>query len=401
MPPTIRATLFVRYNIGGRIPLRLAFHSYLLAYVRIAINAALIGNRHNGLTTSTVGLSEYLAQSGHDVVVYGSSPHVASLKGITLVDTPSFLSYNNGWLAALLRFAWNQTVLPVWLERDEIDIVLCHNAEGLLWSRVDQILVIHDLIPLLYPAETPRLHFYYKRLLPLVLKRPSAIVAVSQHSRDDLLRNYAINADKVHVVYNGISTEDLLEEYMPLGLKFERYFLFVGTFAPRKNLGTVTRAFARICANIPEGLLVVAYPDRWMSDYLRLVDDLGISHKVTILSALDEKELLFAYRHATALILLSEYEGFGLPALEAMHRGAPVIVSRSTSLTEVVGDAGVAVPPHDVEAVAEVMLMLSRDDRQRQCLRQRGEERARAFTWCRAAEQMDLVLSKVVEARSN
>ena len=372
--------------------------------MRIAINAAFIGHQRNGLTTCTVGLAEALARHGHRLVVYGSSPHLRGPGRAKLARTPAYLSFENGHLASLLRFLWNQIVLPLRLRHDKVDAVLCHNAEGLFWCPIPQVLIIHDLIPLFYPAEAPGLHRYYKYFLPLLLKRVNTIVTVSHHSFRDLLELCSLSPERIQVIYNGADSrpaEVPVIETMPRGVHLDRYFLFVGSFAPRKNLETVMRAFAKVQEHVPESLVVLAYPDRRMNEARTLMRNLGILERVILLSNLNDSELLFTYGKATALFLLSEYEGFGFPPLEAMRLGTPAVVSENTALAEIGNDAAVCIAPHDTDAAAQAMLRLSRDDDYRQGLRQPGIERAKMFTWARAAEQVSEILAHILPDQAN
>ncbi len=333
--------------------------------------------------------------------MYGSSPQLPKGAGIRLVKTSPSLTFDKGSPAALLRFIWNQTILPIKLCRDNVDVVILQNAEGLLWSPAPQLLVIHDLIPLLYPEEAPRLHSYYKRVLPFVIKRISAFVAVSQHSRDDLVRQYKLDLARIHVAYNGLKRDlDGSESggHKPAAFQVEQYFLFVGTFAPRKNLETVTRALAQVREAIPESLVVVAYPDKWTAAYLRMVRELGLSDRVVHLSGLSDQELAYLYTHATALFLLSEYEGCGLPPLEAMLVGTAAVVSDSTALAEVVGDAALKIKARDVDATADAMRNLSTDQQYRHELQRRGIQKARSYTWNRTGAVLDQILSQIKPA---
>ena len=136
----------------------------------------------------------------------------------------------------------------------------------------------------------------------------------------------------------------------------EPYFLFVGTFSPRKNLETLIRALAKARDHVRESLLIVAYPDKWSTGNLRLAEELGLGNRIVHMCGLTNQEMSFVYGHATALFLLSEYEGFGFPALEAMLAGTPAVVSDSTALAEVVGDAALKINAHDVDAAAKAML---------------------------------------------
>ncbi len=369
--------------------------------MRIAINAAVLGKRHSGVGTYIIGLIGCLRNLGHEVVVYGSSPLIPNGTGVKVARASSWLAFDNGAVASILRFIWNQMVFPFRLRHDKIDCVVSQNVDGSLWCSPSQILVIHDLIPLFFPGETPRLRIYYNRILPLLLKRAAAILAVSDHTREAIIREYRVDPAKVWVAYNGLRPRlaEPIYDKRPEGLGFERYFLFVGTFAPRKNLTTVTKAFAEICDKTAESLVIVAYPDKWCDQYLRAVEDLGLRNRIQILSGLEDSELAYVYRHATALLLLSEYEGFGFPPLEAMLSGTAAVVSDGTALAEVVGGAAIKINAHDVEAAAETMLRLSRNLEYRRELQRNGTQRARSFTWIRAGTTINEILSQLALPR--
>ncbi len=216
------------------------------------------------------------------------------------------------------------------------------------------------------------------------------------------MERYKLEAARIHVVYNGLNMHSPTgqTEHRPRGLRDGRYFLFVGTFAPRKNLETVTRALAKVRDEIPESLVVVAYPDRWFSDYRKLIEELGISDRVIQLTALTDDELDYIYRKATALFLLSEYEGFGFPPLEAMLAGTPAVVSDSTAFKEIVGDGALRIKAHDIGSVADAMRSLSTDEQLRRRLQRAGAAKAGNYTWSNTADAFSVILSEVAGARS-
>ena len=296
-----------------------------------------------------------------------------------------------------MRLVWTNTVLPVRLRSKQIDLLISPSVEGLLRCPVPQIVVVHDLIPIFYPQEAPRLRIYYKKVLPHLLRRAPAIIAVSNHTRADLIREFGVEPKRVAVVHNGLrfGLADDTDDRRPPGLHEGRYFLFVGTFAPRKNLRTVIEAMGKVRREIPESLVIVAYPDRWKPEITRLIKEVRLSDRVVILSGLHDCEMSYLYRHATALFLLSEYEGFGYPPLEAMLTGTPAVVSDSTSLAEVVADAALKIRAHDADAASAAMLRLSQDQDFRCKLQQSGVERARKFTWVEAGSALSNVLSQV------
>ncbi|MGC2110059.1 MAG: glycosyltransferase family 1 protein [Candidatus Korobacteraceae bacterium] len=362
--------------------------------MRIGINATFACERHNGITTFVDGVLRCLHALHHEAYVYSSSDRYAGLEGVTLRRTPASLADGKP-SAATRRFAWMQTILPGKLRRDHVDLFLAPSVEALLRSPVPQIVTVHDLIPLFYPSECPRQRHYYKRVLPHILRNSLRVLVVSQHTRQDVIEQYGLAPDQVSVVYNSLREELFnpgLGTAPPPGFGLSRYFLFVGTFAPRKNLETVIRAFARVHPHLPEKLVVVAYPDRWQESSQQLARELGVLDKMVFYSGLKDSELTYLYRHATALVLLSEYEGFGFPPLEAMATGTPAIVSDSTSLAELAGDGGVTVGSADVVAAGAAMQKLSADSQYRRLFGRRGELKARQFTWTNASQQLSRTL---------
>ncbi len=364
--------------------------------VRIAINAVSVGERHTGTQTYTCGLIECLGGLGHQISVYGSSPLLPSGEAIRVRKTSSRLAFGNGPVAAIVRLLWTNVALPAFLG-SEVDLLISPSVEASLRCPVPQVVVVHDLIPLFYPKEAPRLHTFYRRMVPQLLRRASAVVTVSENTRQDVLREFGLEAEKVRVVYNGLRSTlaDAANERKPKHLECERYFLFVGTFAPRKNLQTLVQALVKVRRDLPEYLVIVAYPDNWSAEIGRCINDCGLSDRVVWLSGLEEDEMNYVYRHATALFLLSEYEGFGYPPLEAMLAGTPAVVSNSTSLAEIAGDAALKLDPHNADAAATAMLRLSQDQDCRRRLQHAGYEQARQFSWARAGTEWGRILCDI------
>lgn len=359
--------------------------------MRLGINATFSSERHNGNTTVVDGIVQCLGSYGHELFVYASAERYAKFEGVTLRRTPAGLVYDGSAANNFRRVAWTQASLPGRLRRDKVDLFFSPvPVEGLFRSPVPQVIAVHDLIPLFYPAECPRLHHYYKRVLPYILKGSARTVAASEHTKSDLIDRYKLPPDQVSVVYYGLRPElfDTGADSRPACLDADRYFLFVGSFAPRKNLETVVRAFAKVHADLPEKLVVVAYPDERQSAIHTLARSLNVLDKIAFCSGLTNAELAYLYRNATGLLLLSEYEGFGYPPLEAMATRTPAIVSDSTSLAEVVGDAGITGGCRDFDAAAAAMRRLSLEKLYREVLGKTGEARARQFTWSNCARQL-------------
>jgi glycosyltransferase involved in cell wall biosynthesis len=234
--------------------------------------------------------------------------------------------------------------------------------------------------------------------MPSVLRRASKIVADSEHTKQDLVRELGVNDRSIAVVPLGV--DDLY--FSANGLHSspancpEKYFLFVGGCLPRKNPLGVIHAYARVHKQMEQKLVLVTSRGNSLKGLESAVRERGLSDKVMFYSALSPQQMLFLYKHATALLFLSEYEGFGYPAAEAMAAGTPAIVSNGTSLPEVVGEAGVIVAPGDLDAVAIAMLELALDEGARRNLQERARHRAQAFRWKVVTENLDAILFRTL-----
>lgn len=249
------------------------------------------------------------------------------------------------------------------------------------------VFTIHDLIHLQVPAEaTLAKHLYYRMIVKPACRRARRVLTVSEYSREQILRWSGVPPDRVVNVGNGVGPP--FEPDGPRSQTDRPYILYVGNSRPHKGLLTLLRAFGGLRS--PDLRLVLA--GRLGAETAHLVQSLGIGQRTEIVDSPGDRDLACLYRGALALVLPSLMEGFGLPALEAMACGAPVIASRAGSLPEVVGEAGVLVDPLDVAAFRrEIELALANPER-RAIMRAKGIERAREFTWDKVASRVRAVL---------
>jgi glycosyltransferase involved in cell wall biosynthesis len=265
------------------------------------------------------------------------------------------------------------------------------------------VTTIHDLGYLHFPGEHPRATRWLRDATNRSsARRATRVIAVSNATRADLIRWQGVDPDRVTVVRHGCSTafrsrpddEHIAAVRARLGLE-RPYFLFVGTLQPRKNYERLLQAFDRIDT---EQELVLAGAPGWQLDRLqRAMAGLRRAERVRTLGYVAEADLPAVIAGATALAYPSLYEGFGLPALEAMAIGTPVLTSNTSSLPEVVGEAGLLVDPLSVDAIADGLRRLASGAELRRDLAARGLDRARTFTWERAASQT----LDVIEADAN
>jgi len=229
------------------------------------------------------------------------------------------------------------------------------------------------------------------------IKRASHIIAVSQNTRNDLIKYLKIPIDRISVIYNGVD-HSIFKPY-DVKLLDRPYILYVGSERPRKNLGRLFEAFTKLKTEFPELKLVKVGPSgrhkRFRRDTIRKLDSLGIAQDVIFVDYTSELVLAYYYSSAALLAYPSLYEGFGFPPLEAMACGCPVVTSNTSSLPEVVGEAGIMVNPYDTDSLAQAMRQVLTDDKLRDEIVRKGLEQAKKFSWERAAMETMEVYEKV------
>jgi glycosyltransferase involved in cell wall biosynthesis len=343
-----------------------------------------------GIGRYVVHLARNLPAADVEVVPFGAgrpSPRVQSLIGTT-VD----LGWPRGPLRYELwhRFRWPKVVL-------DVDVI---HAPSLAIPAVRDrplVVTVHDVAFLREPeAFTRRGLSFHRRGLELAHREAAAIITASRFARDELI-DVGFDRDRIHLAPHGVETrvpesaEQMRTRLRAIGL--ERPFVVaVGTVEPRKGLDTLARAMTDVRATEPDVELAVVGPAGWLA--VPGLDAPGIHRLGTV----DERTLDAIYRNAIACAIPSRYEGFGLPALEAMARGCPVIASNATSLPEVVGAAGTLIPVGDVEAWTVALLHTLRDDDLRAEMSRRGRERAAGFTWRGSAHAHAAAYAAAVDA---
>lgn len=263
-----------------------------------------------------------------------------------------------------------------------------------LSSVIPFVFTIHDLIPTRVPEETTiGKRTYYRAVVRPAVRRAFCVITVSQFSRREVLEWTAVDTNRVTVVPLAPAAA-----FVPDGERHTPgypYLLYVGRRKPHKNLSRCLQAFARAHVPLDIQLVLTGEADAQLT---RLAQRLGILGRLVFAGSLSDDALAAWYRGALAVLIPSLYEGFGLPALEAMACGTPVVAANATALPEVVGDAAVFVDPRSVDSIAEGIQRVVDNATLRDLLRRRGTQRAAAFDWTRTAEKVWDILVKAASA---
>ncbi len=305
----------------------------------------------------------------------------------------------------ILRIGWENTGLPLLLLKDRIRLLHSTMNVAPWWVPCPFVVTIHDLAYLRYPHVHPRGRRAYLTLLTRwTARRVRAVIAVSTYTAQEVEKLLSLPGERITVIYEGVDADyqprprDEVESFRRERGLPERYILCVGNLEPRKNLPRLVEAYARVRA--PGVPLVLLGPRGWEYDEIfRRVEALDLSGRVVFPGFVSREELPLWYNGATIMVYPSLYEGFGLPPLEAMACGTPVLTSNSSSLPEVVGTAGLQVPPDDTDAMAAEMQRLLDDATLRSELSQRGVERARLFSWTKMAQETADLYRRLLEER--
>jgi glycosyltransferase involved in cell wall biosynthesis len=300
------------------------------------------------------------------------------------------------------------TEIPLWLAQERADLFhLTQN--GFRTPRPGSykiIVTIHDLIPYFYP-EMVRSTFLRRFIteMPYIVERADQIITVSEASKRDLIEIFRVDPAKIAVIPSGpsaayrplpgSSVAPTLQQY---GLN-RPFILYVGGLNPRKNVPELICAFAKIYRDLPDGqqLVILGGESRHLTQLKLLVEALDLKDEVRFPGFVDSAELPAFYNGADLFVYPSLYEGFGLPPIEAMACGTPVITSNVSSLPEVVGEAALTVNPRDTLQLAEAILEILKNEELRQSLIEKGFQQCREYQWSSIAARILAVYRKVAE----
>ena len=358
------------------------------------------------LTPQQTGVGYYTEHLLHHLVVEAPEDHftvVSNDKLTTSLSLPDRVRVFERYRFPV-RHVWMQLVAPLLLAQLRIQVAHFTNGFIPLIQRIPTVVTIHDMTLRQFPHLHPPRRRLTRALVEVAARKADAVVTVSESARQDILRITGIPADKVHVIAEAAAPAFLpIDDHNKLstvrkryGLP-ERFVLFVGTIEPRKNLPRLIQAYGKLRAagGLPHKLVCVG-PYGWGYQAVRrMVEDLGLQDDVLLTGYVPFQDLAAIYNLSEIFVFPSLYEGFGLPVLEAMACGIPVITAANSSLTEVAGECAELVDPGKIDSIAEALHRLAAQPERRKELSALGLSRIGRFSWKRAARATLGVYRKV------
>jgi glycosyltransferase involved in cell wall biosynthesis len=380
--------------------------------IHIGLNAHLLSlsqsYRGAGISWYIFNLLKNLASVSPDFLRYSAflSDRAFAAEGANLALRFSRLPTQR----PVVRIFWEQILQPLVLRQAKVDLLHAMAFVAPLVGPPPFVVTIYDLSFLRYPdAFRPFNRWYLTHFTTQSVKRARAVITISESTRRDVIDFLGVSPERVHTIYCGaddsfrpLPAAEVAAFKMQQGLP-DRFVLYLGTLEPRKNVEGLVRAYARWRQRDPQAApLVVAGGKGWYYQQIfKLVESLNLTDSVRFPGYVPQPELPLWYNAATLFVYPSHFEGFGLPVLEAMACGTPVITSTVSSLPEVVGTAGAGclVDPTDHEALAEALARLMGDAEQRLTMAEHGLVQAANFRWQKSARETVAVYQKVLSAK--
>lgn len=341
---------------------------------RLLINLSFLFSQPTGIATYASNLIPYLKQLDPTLLT------AREFNKFNCYPIPDNLTPAQGTKGHLRRLLWTQFKLPKIYQNLKSQLLFSPVPEAPINTNCRYVIMVHDLIPLRFPRTFSPLTNYFRYYLPQVLNRAEHIICNSRSTAKDIAEFFAIPANKITPIPLGYNRDRYQFLNLPKTNNTPPYFLYIGRPDPYKNLKRTIEALAR-CDRETELWLAGATDPRYTPKLQTLATELGIQTRIKFLGYVSEKQLPIIISNAIALVFPSLWEGFGLPVLEAMAMGTPVITSNLSSLPEVAGDAGILVDPENTAAIAAAMINLSKDSQLRSKLSQLSIQQANQFSW--------------------
>ncbi len=383
--------------------------------MRVGIDARFAVHNRRGIGNYALKLIQNLAEidTNNEYVIYIDKEDVKKV-------LPQKSNFRTKTIFPSNYLVWEQFVLPIHAKKDKVDILHCtgNTAPIFLDERIKLVSTIHDVMFLKDYSELPKSTSYYQRIgrlyrkaiVPKTIRHLSMALTISEFSKNDILQHLRqLDHNKIKVVYTSANESfvqvDKINSLQKIRTKFNidcNYILTLGAIDPRKNTELVIKTYLelKIKNNINEKLLIVGIPNWKQSEFYNIVEESNFKEDILFVNFVSEEDLVLLYNCASIFLYPSLYEGFGIPLLEAMACGVPVVTSNVTSMPEIAGDAAFLINPHNGQELKAAVIKLLSDENLRNDLIARGLKQAKEYSWIKTAKQTLAIYESVYKERS-
>ncbi|MGB0561244.1 MAG: glycosyltransferase family 4 protein [Spirulinaceae cyanobacterium] len=348
----------------------------------VLVNLSYLSDKPTGISTYAQNVYPYLKPL--NPILLAREP----VEGYRCHRIPGFMTPEQGLWGHFSRLLWTQFRLPGLSRRLRSRLLFSPLPEAPIYSYSRYVIMVHDLIPLRFPQGLGPVSYYHRYLLPRVVRQARHVLCNSQSTADDVMSFFGVRANRITPIplaYDRLT----FRPQQSLPQRMDRpYFLYVGRQAPYKNLQSIISAFAALPNRQDYELWLVGPTDRrYTPRWQKLTKELEIREQVKFMEYVPYEKLPALLAQAIALVFPSLWEGFGLPVLEAMACGTPVITSNVSSLPEVAGDAAILIDPYNLDELTQAMYAIATDYNLRQNLSELGLLRSSEFSWAKTGQQ--------------
>lgn len=373
--------------------------------MKIAIDALPVKSLQHGMGTYIFNLLKEMAQldQAHDFVVFKKPSVFTDLEKSQRFN----IQFRNLSKGLARRVVWEYTTLPKLLQKEQVDIFWGPSNFLPLRKACKYVVTIHDLSSFTYAHTYPYLRRkYYQYIIKQAVKRADLIITDSEFSRQDIINTFSVLPEMVKKIYCGIDDIfrriESLDAIAQVKSKYklpDDFILTLGVIEPKKNTERLIRAYAQLRDkhnNVPKLVIGGSKKYGWNNRRIfELVETLVLKDAVNFTDFIEQKDLPVVYSAAKLFILPSLFEGFGLPVIEAMACGTPVITSKTSSLPEITGDAAVLINPYDTEEIGQAIIKVISDQQLQTEMRVKGFENVKRFSWQESAHELLCMFEQV------
>lgn len=358
---------------------------------RLLINLSFVFGKPTGISNYAINLFPHLQPLKPTLLT------AKAIEGFDCYPVPPDLTPERGTKGHLRRLIWTQFQLPRLYKQLKTSLLFSPVPEAPLYGKCRYIVMVHDLIPLRFPRRNSPLTPYFRHYIPQVLAQAEHIICNSVATARDITNFLGIPSAKITPIL--LAYDDRHFRKLDLGDRISEqqlpYFLYLGRHDPYKNLHRLISAFAAIPNSRNYQLWLAGSPDKRYTPKLQAqVEELDLQERVKFLDYVPYERLPIILNQALALVFPSLWEGFGLPVLEAMGCGTPVMTSNLSALPEVAGEAALSIDPYQTAAITSAMQAIAEDAQLRSHLSRLSLERASQFSWQKTGEETTTLLQR-------